>query len=489
MSECFPRSMLAAVMWISFVTASFAGDPKAHLGVKASRVAANPGDGSADAPAAAPQVPMLLDGYAVRPAWNVAGVDYAVGYASGTTLKDPSTISMAGVSVDTVNHVINVNGSNVTLNGYDFSLAGGWGVTVNSGSNITIENSKFVVGSNVKMPIYVTSGASNVTIQYNVIDGGGTTQQMLVGADGAGTTTIQHNLIQNAWGQNIVISSDVGGENWIVRYNVIQNAGLGFNQGAHGDWIQTYNLPGMNTNSFDVSFNTFVQNIPIAQGRTQGISAFSSNSGPDSGGVLNEAFTNNTFIANNGAYVNYGIIIDTARLIEAVTIRNNYFDRTNIGSANGGGGNWELIARSNGPYKGTVNQSNNINMVTGTLFGQRGTSIRGVVASPSSGPVGAGGTIVLTLDFSAAVTVASGVPTLTLNDGGVATYTSGSGTASLSFSHKVAPGQNTPSLAATVVNLNRATVKNSWGRIVDLSLDGIPQAGPQVTSSSAPHLQ
>ena len=287
---------------------------------------------------------------------------------------------MAGVSVDSVNHTINVTGSNVTLDGYDFSLNGGWFVSVNSGNNDIIENSKFVVGSNGG-GIYVAPNASNVTIQYNVIDGGGSSQQMLIAANGAGTTTIQYNLIENAWGQNLVMSSSTGGEDWIVRYNVIKDAGLGFNSGAHGDWIQTYNPPGYTTHSFDASFNTFIQDVPIAQARTQGISAFSANSGPNAGGVQTESFNNNTIIANNGAYVNYGIILDTTRLIGTGTVQDNYFDSTNIGSSNGGGGWWEYVGNSyngsnGGPYNGTVTQSNNFNMRTGTPFNQRRTSVK-----------------------------------------------------------------------------------------------------------------
>ena len=44
-------------------------------------------------------------------------------------------------------------------------------------------------------------------------------------------------------------------------------------------------------------------------------------------------------------------------------------------------------------------------------------------SSPTSGDLDAGKTVTLTLKFSEAVTVAGGTPTLTLNDGGVATYT------------------------------------------------------------------
>ena len=62
--------------------------------------------------------------------------------------------------------------------------------------------------------------------------------------------------------------------------------------------------------------------------------------------------------------------------------------------------------------------------------------------------------VTLTLNLSEAVTVAGGTPTLTLNDGGTATYTGGSGTNALTFSYTVAAGQNTADLAVTAVNLN-----------------------------------
>ena len=60
----------------------------------------------------------------------------------------------------------------------------------------------------------------------------------------------------------------------------------------------------------------------------------------------------------------------------------------------------------------------------------------------------------MTLNLNEAVTVAGGTPTLTLNDGGTATYSGGSGTNALTFSYTVAAGQNTPDLAVTAVNLN-----------------------------------
>src|SRR6266542_4367378 len=103
-------------------------------------------DGSANASAGTPQEPNLLAGYTVRPPWQVAGVDYAVGPQSAPT-KDPATISMAGVSVDTSTRTVTITGSNVTLDGYDFSLHGGYQLNV-VGNNAVVQNCNFALGTN-----------------------------------------------------------------------------------------------------------------------------------------------------------------------------------------------------------------------------------------------------------------------------------------------------------------------------------------------------
>jgi len=65
----------------------------------------------------------------------------------------------------------------------------------------------------------------------------------------------------------------------------------------------------------------------------------------------------------------------------------------------------------------------------------------------------------ITVSFSENVIV-TGSPTLSLNDGGTATYLSGSGTNALVFGYSVLVGQYTPNLAVTAFNLpNGATVK------------------------------
>ena len=112
--------------------------------------------------------------------------------------------------------------------------------------------------------------------------------------------------------------------------------------------------------------------------------------------------------------------------------------------------------------------------------------INSITESPSSGDLDAGKTVTLTLDTSEVVTVntSGGRPTLTLNDGGTATYVSGSGTSALVFSYTVAAGQNTAALAATTLNLNGATIEDGAGNNANLSLTSPTQTGPQIDTTT-----
>jgi autotransporter passenger strand-loop-strand repeat protein len=119
----------------------------------------------------------------------------------------------------------------------------------------------------------------------------------------------------------------------------------------------------------------------------------------------------------------------------------------------------------------------------GTSAGPRVTAI---VDSPASGSLSVGGVVTLTLDLSSAVTVntTGGAPTVSLNDGGTASYTGGSGTSALTFSYTVAAGQSTTGLAATAVNLNGATMTDGSGNAANLALGGLTQSGPQISGGT-----
>ena len=91
------------------------------------------------------------------------------------------------------------------------------------------------------------------------------------------------------------------------------------------------------------------------------------------------------------------------------------------------------------------------------------------------------------------IDTSNGTPALTLNDGGIATYTGGSGSNALTFTTSVTAGQNAPDLAVSAVNLNGATAIDANGHAADLTSaignpDGILQidtTAPLPTSVTA----
>jgi hypothetical protein len=91
--------------------------------------------------------------------------------------------------------------------------------------------------------------------------------------------------------------------------------------------------------------------------------------------------------------------------------------------------------------------------------------------------------------FSEPVTV-TGIPTLSLTSGGTASYTTGTGTSTLTFNHAVAAGQNTPSgalLDVAEVRLGAsAAIKDSFGNAADLSVTGKWTAPQLIVDTTAP---
>ena len=114
---------------------------------------------------------------------------------------------------------------------------------------------------------------------------------------------------------------------------------------------------------------------------------------------------------------------------------------------------------------------------TGTLqVNPTATTVASIAASGTgitsgAGDLNAGKVVTLTVNFSAAVTVntSGGTPTLTLNDGGTASYTGGSGSTALTFSYTVAAGQNTADLIVSSLTLNGATITGGNGIAANLT--------------------
>lgn len=94
-------------------------------------------------------------------------------------------------------------------------------------------------------------------------------------------------------------------------------------------------------------------------------------------------------------------------------------------------------------------------------------TIGGVGITNGNGDLGVGRSVTITANMSEIVSVTGGSPTLTLNDGGTATFNGGSGTSVLSFIYTVAQGQNTADLQVAGLNLNGAAIYDSAGNSAD----------------------
>ncbi|MFM8880252.1 MAG: Ig-like domain-containing protein, partial [Verrucomicrobiota bacterium] len=103
-----------------------------------------------------------------------------------------------------------------------------------------------------------------------------------------------------------------------------------------------------------------------------------------------------------------------------------------------------------------------------------GPTVTSISSPTTNGTYGVGSVISIQVNFSEAVTVAGGAPALALNSGGTATYISGSGTSTLTFSYSVAGGQNATDLdygtTASLALPGGVTIKDIAGNAATLTL-------------------
>jgi hypothetical protein len=124
--------------------------------------------------------------------------------------------------------------------------------------------------------------------------------------------------------------------------------------------------------------------------------------------------------------------------------------------------------------------------------GPGGTSVTmsGPDISNGSGDLDAGHVVTISLAMNEIINVDTthGTPTLSLNDGGVATYSGGSGTNLLTFTTTIASGENTPDLAITAFNLNGGTAQDNNGHDANFSGALVNPAGILQIDTTPPHV-
>lgn len=114
-------------------------------------------------------------------------------------------------------------------------------------------------------------------------------------------------------------------------------------------------------------------------------------------------------------------------------------------------------------------------------------TVTGVTTDPGSGTLQAGQTVTVGVGISEGVGVTGGTPTLSLSDGGTATYDPTASTPTmLMFTHTVQAGQGAPDLSVTGISLNGSSISDPAGNVADLSGAVInPNGGLVVAGGSA----
>jgi len=300
----------------------------------------------------------------------VPGVDYRVGINTGIVLKDPKKGGLpAGVNPFFAgNSSVNISGSNVVLDGWDFSgiqlLVGG-----NAGehpSNILIRNCKLSSGGSPGINL-AWSNCGNVTIEYCEFVGINTNEGIINWAPGSKTAkcVVQYCYIHDCAGD---------GANWklggqiFFRYNFVYNHALGalshLDQMVCGDGACDFQ-------PFTIDYNFFLSDGFISAGHgTQGQSfdgnyhstAFICRGGSWSKNV----YINRTTGADNSCVVTFGLRIETSltQTGTAWLITDNYIDDTGGKSPRGFG--WMFVRNTHyGPQAGKAVMSGNIDLNTG----------------------------------------------------------------------------------------------------------------------------
>ena len=181
---------------------------------------------------ASANLPNLLNGEAVRPPWKVAGVDYGVGIpdAKIATLKDPTTISISGVTVNSGTGTITCTAPNVVLDNYDMSA---YQVTPASGcSNITITNSK------IKALLMNAASGGGMTVTNNNFDQSTSGLTSFLGYTGGGATApylIEYNVFFHS--NQHILEAEASTNSLVFKFNLIQDSGAN-NPASHVNYLQ-----------------------------------------------------------------------------------------------------------------------------------------------------------------------------------------------------------------------------------------------------------
>ncbi len=339
--------------------------------------------------------------YQVRVPWNAPGVDYHVGVPSGTTLVDPTVPANLPSGATFSGSTVSVTGTNVTLNGFDFTLHDtSLSVSATSGTT-TVENSKFVIGTNQNGSQSISwSGAGNLTILNSELDGsslpgsggsGFAAIGMLISNSGAGNLVWEYNYCHDVDSKCFQVggSSSSGAPRVVTeKYNLFTNISTCASACSHGE--AEYFFTGSATFIQVVNqFNTYYDNFWNNGSTATSIAAIQADNLTINGNTVDHNIwmmpgpqaTCSSVNANR--YTGSADQFDgsqndpTTAALNNVTFAYNYLDGSGVFF------NW-YHATKNGSTNSGLIYANNVDLGAGGLCNQTNTPL----AAPTASPVG-----------------------------------------------------------------------------------------------------
>jgi large repetitive protein len=261
--------------------------------------------------------------YPVRPPWNVAGVDYPVGYSTSITLATPTQTALQascpGASYS--GNTLTISGSSdCTINGFDFSKVSNCAaVTISNSATVTLSNNNFDTSGCTVYGVTISfTGNGTYNILYNQFTGsgypvnnGGPGGFMQSNSGLSYTANINYNAFLAT--DQSVMSGNSGTNN--MHYNYAENLGC---CGNHADFNISTQTSG--TVTWGMSFNTIYGHYATAT-----TECYVSTGGV--GGTITGYCNNQTMIANPGGPVTVSYMIESSDgTIGNWSANNNYLD-------------------------------------------------------------------------------------------------------------------------------------------------------------------
>ena len=292
--------------------------------------------------------------------WNVAGVDYPVGYYTPkASLLNPHTSPPAGCGYNAAGGIGMGGGAyircvmsgsvNIDIEGYDFSVENGIQLIISGSTTgtVTIKNNNFACGSALCAAtpaqglLYVFNGTSAASfyIGYNVFDGGGEPGSTSCGGlpctqdtdraiqiyNSTGSRTFEYNAFLYFTGRDVGGNS-MGAYNVIFRYNYFEGIQSQYAVADHGEIYEEVSPTASTIPLEDYLYNTILisKNSPY----NLGTALIYMSTGGAAVTFTQIDVIGNTLISNGTVSLQntFSTILETAQTITTLNTYQNYID-------------------------------------------------------------------------------------------------------------------------------------------------------------------